>query len=170
MGPEAGYIKLFRSLTEWEWYDDTNAVRVWIHLLLKANHKDKRWHGRTIKRGQIVTSNANLADELGLSIQQIRRAISNLETSGEITRNTTNKFTLINVEKYTFYQDGQQANNTQDNKQKTNKQQTKNKQTTTTKEYKELKNEKNIYTAQARRKSSLSFEEQLDEIIQGETE
>ena len=40
-----GFIKIHRSLLEWEWYQDTNTKTVFIHLLLTANYKDKNWKG-----------------------------------------------------------------------------------------------------------------------------
>ena len=29
----SGYIKLYRSLLNWEWYDDINTKTVFLHLL-----------------------------------------------------------------------------------------------------------------------------------------
>lgn len=54
--PNGGYIKIWRSLLDWEWYDDANTLRVFLHLLLTANHEDGEWHGMIIRRGQVVTS------------------------------------------------------------------------------------------------------------------
>lgn len=38
-----GWIKLHRKLINWEWYQDTNVKVVFLHLLLIANHEDKKW-------------------------------------------------------------------------------------------------------------------------------
>ena len=38
-----GYIKLHRSIMDWRWYDDPNTFRMFVHLLLKANHAAKDW-------------------------------------------------------------------------------------------------------------------------------
>ena len=43
-----GWIKLHRKFKEWEWYQDENTKSVFIHLLLDANHKDKKWRGNTL--------------------------------------------------------------------------------------------------------------------------
>ena len=32
-----GYIKLYRSLLDWEWYDDTVTKCLFLHLLLTVN-------------------------------------------------------------------------------------------------------------------------------------
>ena len=39
----SGWIKIHRQILEWEWYSDTNTFRVFLHLLLKANHKEKKY-------------------------------------------------------------------------------------------------------------------------------
>ena len=146
----AGYIKLYRKFAEWEWYQDANVTRVFLHLLLSANYEDKRWRGQLIKRGQFVTSIEHLSNGLGLSIQQIRTALEKLEGTGEIAKQSTNQYTLITICKFDCYQaegeaeqqtDNNQITNEQqtDNNQTTNEQQTDNNQITTTKEYKEYK-------------------------------
>jgi len=129
-----GFIKLFNSFLDWEWYTHQNTKAVFIHILLKANYKPKRWQGITIERGQFVTSLKKLSEELGLNIGQIRAALNNIQTSKEITRKTTNKYTIITVCKYDSYQSYTQANNTQNDTQTTRK---------TTNQQQQLKNIKN---------------------------
>jgi hypothetical protein len=146
-----GWIKLHRKLLDWQWYDDTTIVRVFLHLLLKANFDTKGWHDISIERGQLVTSIKNIAAETHLSAMQIRRALTQLQKTKEITIETTNKYTMIticNYAKYQCFDSGEQQTN---NNQITNEQQTNNNQTTTTKEInniriKELKNVDNIYS------------------------
>lgn len=100
-----GFIKIYRSLIGWEWYDDLNTTRLFIHLLLTVNYENQPWQGIEIKRGQRVTSIGKLAQETGLSYQNIRTSISRLKSTGEITIKSTNKYTLITVENYGLYQD-----------------------------------------------------------------
>ena len=64
-----GWVKLHRQLLDWEWYNDVNTTRVFLHLLLVANHKDNNWRGIEIKRGQRLTSISGLASETNLSIK-----------------------------------------------------------------------------------------------------
>jgi len=92
-----GFIKLYRKLSEWEWYRDTNVMALFIHILLLANWEDKQWQGKTIQRGSFITSNEHLALESGLSIQETRTVIDKLVGTGEINKKTTNKYTLITV-------------------------------------------------------------------------
>ena len=146
-----GFIKLHRRIVDWEWYTDLPTFCLFIHLLLKANYVDRDWRGQVIKRGSFVTSYASLSAETALTVEQVRRALKNLQKTGEIEKVSTNKNTLIIVTKYNDYQRFVDDSNKQvtnkkqaDNMQKTNEEQTKNKQTTTTKEIKNIKNIKNI--------------------------
>lgn len=119
-----GWIKLYRKMTEWEWYDDINTKVLFLHLLLTANHKDRKWKGKIIKRGQKLTSISYLAQEVGLTIQNIRTSLSKLKSTNEITVEVTHKYTLITIEKYSDYQicenEINKQNNKRNNKQSTN--------------------------------------------------
>lgn len=103
-----GWIKLYRKIINWEWYKDTNVKVVFLHLLLTANHKDKKWNGTIIKRGQRLTSLRNLSDECGLSIQEVRTALSKLKSSNEIKIKTSNHNSIITVCSYMNYQNKNQ--------------------------------------------------------------
>lgn len=142
-----GWIKIHRKMLEWEWYNDNNTKVLFLHLLLTANHKDKKWQGETIKRGQKITSLQHLAEETNLSVRQVRTSLNKLKSTNELTIKTTSRFTLITIEKYSDYQDKDEeddkVNDKQDDKQTTNKRQTNDKQTTTNKNEKNDKNEKN---------------------------
>lgn len=112
-----GWIKIHRSLLDWEWYSDTNTTRLFLHLLLKANHKDKRWQGKVIKRGQLVTSTISLSKDTGLTRQQIRTSMDKLKLTSSITSKTTNKYTLLTIDKYDEFQKEENTDNQQDNQQ-----------------------------------------------------
>lgn len=99
-----GYIMLHRKILNWEWYTETNTKSLFIHLLLMANHADEKWRGEIIKRGTLITSYGSLSAQTGLSVQQIRTCLKNLEKTGDITRNPTQRNTLIIVTNYEFYQ------------------------------------------------------------------
>ena len=138
--PNNGYIKLHRSLLDWEWYKDSNVVRVFLHLLLKANHTDQRWKGNIIKRGELITSYEHLSQEIGdLSISQVRTALEKLKLTGEIASQSNNLFTAITINNYGTYQGVSKPNR----KQIANKSQTNRKQIATNKNDKNDKNEKN---------------------------
>jgi hypothetical protein len=99
-----GFIKIDKRILEWGWYSDTNTKSLFLHLLLKANWKDKKFKDFVVKRGQLVTSYKSLSEELGLTQDQIRTSLKKLISTKEITKSITNKFTLINIENYCLYQ------------------------------------------------------------------
>ncbi|PVH26264.1 hypothetical protein [Sphingobacterium corticibacter] len=156
MSSSQGWIKLHRSLLEWEWYDDINTKVLFLHLLLKANHKEKSYKGMLVKRGEIVTGRIVLASELRMSEQQVRTALNRLKSTNEITIKTTNKNSVISIVNYDFYQDvdsEQPAKQPTGNQQITNQQPTNNQQSTTNKNEKNIKNEK-----KERREESIKFD------------
>ena len=101
---ESGYIKLYRSLLNWEWYDDINTKTVFLHLLLTVNIAKRQWHGITVPCGSRICSYAVLAKETRLTERQVRTAISHLETTGELTRYKYPNFTVFAINNYDKYQ------------------------------------------------------------------
>jgi hypothetical protein len=124
----SGWIKLHRQILEWEWYSDNNCFRLFTHLVLKANYKQKRFKGIELKKGSIVTSRDILARETGLSSQQIRTALNKLISTNEVTSVTSSQGTIIQIVNYEKYQ--VETNET------TNEQPTDNQQVTTNKKVK----------------------------------
>jgi len=129
-----GWVKIHRKLLEWEWYDEPNTFRLFIHLLLKANHKPKNYRGVNIETGQVMTGFSLLAEQTGLTVQKVRTALSNLKSTNEITIKSSNKGTVIQIVKYVDYQVA--------TSQTTNEQQTDNKRITTNKNDNKEKKEK----------------------------
>ncbi|MBQ8854008.1 MAG: hypothetical protein IJZ67_06860 [Alistipes sp.] len=141
----ASWIKLFRELLQWEWFEKAEMVHLFIYLLLKASCEDKQWQGILVKRGQLITSNASLSRDLKLSAQQVRTCIKRLISTGEITYQATNRYAIITICNYDRYQENKSAINEQSNEQPntlpTSNQRAINEQSTTSKEIKNIRNE-----------------------------
>ena len=137
-----GWIKLHRSILDWEWYEDVNARLLLLHLLVSVNYEKKKWRGIEIEPGSMVLSWSNLSESCGISIQKCRTAMSKLESSGEITRKTTNKYQVVSLVKWDKLQVTETERNNRFNNQTTTSQQSTNNQLTTTKEDKEDKEDK----------------------------
>lgn len=132
---EAGkWIKLHSKILFWEWYKVPNTRDLFIHLLLKANWKEGKFQGYDIPRGSLVAGRKQLAEETGMTEQEIRTALNHLKSTNEITIKTTKKFSIITITNYELYQ----MNNQVDNQQVTNNQPTANQQLTTIEEYKNI--------------------------------
>lgn len=99
-----GFISIHRKIIKWQWYTDATVSRVFIHLLLLANHEDNMWRGITVKRGQLITSYRHLAEALGLSSETVHRAVKKLENTGELSTKPNARYTIITLFNYNRYQ------------------------------------------------------------------
>ena len=160
-----GWVKLHRRITDWEWYQDANTFRVFMHLMATANHETNKWQGVTIDKGQLITSPDKIATALKLSRQQVRTSLTKLKSTSEITIKTTNKYTVVTLCQWESYQGKddlspteQPATQQTNNQQITSKQPTDNQQVTTNKklkELKELKEVKEVKNILARKRASV---------------
>ena len=142
---ENSFIKLYRSLLDWEWWDDKNVTRLFLTILLSVNWQTKKWHGMTIEKGSVFTSIEHLSKKSGLTMQQTRTALNKLKSTGEITIKSTNKGTLVTVENWGKYQFMPEEITNESTNNPTNNQQTSNKQITNNQQQlKKEKNKKNI--------------------------
>jgi len=135
-----GFIKIHRIMMKWEWYQNPNMVQILLHFILKANHKEKKWQGVVIKRGQFISGRKAISADLKMSQQSVRTCIGRLIKCGELTSKTTNKFTLYTLSKWDQYQ----LQDYEPTNKLTNEQPATNQQLTTNKKDKNDKNEKEI--------------------------
>ena len=140
------YIKLCDKIVDWEWFTDGNMLKVWLYLLVKAQYADGKYRGVEVKRGQLLTGRKLIASETRLSEQQVRTCINRLKSSGQITIESTNQYSLITIVKYDDYQGSDSYNIKQiiqpANLPITNGQPTDNQRITTYKKDKKEKKEK----------------------------
>lgn len=111
-----GYILIHRKLLNWQWYKDSNTLHLFIDLLLDANYEDSKVGFQIVKRGQCLTSLKRIHENTGLTYREIRTSLDKLQKSGEIDKQTTNRYSIITINKYNDYQNI--------DKQTTNKRQT----------------------------------------------
>ena len=133
-----GYVKLYRSMLNWEWYKNSNTKSLFLHCLLKANFTDAKFENEVIKRGEFVTSFKKLSEETGMSINEIRTALKHLNLTQVLTHRSNCQYTVITVLNFDKYQDLTH--------ERTNDSQTINKRLTNdSQQYKKNKKNKNIY-------------------------
>lgn len=104
-----GFITIHRQLMKhWIW-QEPEAFKFWMALLLEANWEEKKtmFNGSllTVKRGQLVFGRIKYSMKLGISEKRIRRYLNLLEKDDMIGQQKTNKFTLISIVNYESYQD-----------------------------------------------------------------
>jgi len=118
-------------MLDWGWYTDHNTKILFLHCLLRANHKQRKWHGVDIPRGSFLTGRKALSKETGLTEQQIRTAIKKLISTNEITMISTNKNSVLAVVKYEDYQSSNESSTSKTTNNPTNEQPAINQQSTT---------------------------------------
>jgi DNA-binding transcriptional regulator YhcF (GntR family) len=158
---DEGFAKIHRKILKWEWYDDTPTRSVFIHLIIKANYESNVWRGETLEKGQHITSVKKIADPLGLSVKQVRRALDNLKKTGEIDIQTTNKWTMITLSEYSTYHEKKGGKG----KQTTNEGQTEGKQRATKKKEKNDKNDKEVKKKKGAEEKDLIFPDCVDRTL-----
>ena len=102
-----GWICIHRKLLDWEWYSDINTKTLFIHCLLRANHKPKKWQGIDVPAGSFITGRKVLSVETGLSERSVRTCLERLKSTNEITIKSTNKNSLVTLTNWASYQDSE---------------------------------------------------------------
>ena len=92
-----GFVKLPREVTERPWFGDSAALAVYVFLLCNSAFEDMEYAGRTLCKGQYITSHRQLAERIGIGIQQAKTALKNLTLTRDITVEATTKFSIITV-------------------------------------------------------------------------
>jgi hypothetical protein len=142
-----GHVKIFRKTSNHFIASEPNYLAAWVHLLWDASWQDKEvlFNGKIIeiKRGQLIFGLNAFSEKTGITIGKLRTILKNLEKSGIINKQITNKYSIISITKYDDYQKSTYKEHS-DNNQTTIKQQSNNIQTTTTNNTNNINNTKNI--------------------------
>lgn len=97
------FVKLPRNLLLWQVWQDKQAFVVFVYLLTSANYEANAWHGVSIERGQCLTSLGKIASATGLSIRNVRTALSKLEEWHEVSIYATRSYSIVTICKYEAY-------------------------------------------------------------------
>lgn len=89
-----------KRILDFGWYGNTNMVRLFLHLLLKAKEEDD---GTDIGRGSLLTCTPMLSYETGLTVKQVRTALEGLEKGRIVGRMRAGKMTIITICEYDSY-------------------------------------------------------------------
>ena len=130
-----GWFKTYRKIIDSPIFDNADALKMWTWILAKASHKDRVLIVGTqnveIKKGEFIFGRKMAAEKLKFSENKTYRLLKLIEKMGMIEVKSNNKFSVIKVVNWGFYQDGSAQSEQQiDNKQTTDRQQIDNKQTT----------------------------------------
>ena len=119
-----GWIRLDRRIMESFVWDDPEALKLWLYLLMGAATEDKTavFNGKplSLNRGQIVFGLNAASARLGISVRRLRTTIKRLENCHQIDKQNYSKYSIISITNYCKYQDS--------DKQTTSKRQSKRQQ------------------------------------------
>lgn len=123
------YIAVYRDILQSSVFDDPITFKVWMWCLLKASFKDRDYtiNLQTIHilPGQFIAGRKTASKELRISEDQYRARIRTLVATQRITIKTTNKFSIITVINWAYYQvEAKETPSKKPNKPPTNPQQT----------------------------------------------
>ena len=104
-----GFVYLHRQFMDSKLYKDSQAVHLWLHLILKANHADTAVMTdigeMIIGRGQMITGRPTLVSETFIPDNKVRALLRTFEAKGMITiESKERKFSLITICKYDDFQ------------------------------------------------------------------
>jgi len=109
---DQGWITIHRKIKDSAIYRDSQAVHLWIHLLLSANHKEnKMLIGNKvieIKRGQILTGRKSLSSATGINEHKIDRLLKTFEKCDQIKQQTFSKYRVVSIVNYDSHQSNEQ--------------------------------------------------------------
>ena len=137
MADQSTFIKIDRNILRWRWWQKSKTLHVFLFLLLNANIADHEFENDMIHRGEVVTSLGSIVKSTGLTIREVRTAISTLKKTGEVTSRANNRYQVFTIVNYDKYQDNRQTER-QATGQASDKQTTSKRQ-----QYKNNKNDKN---------------------------
>ena len=106
-----GYIKLWRKIEDDELWKKNRRFSQWEafeNLLLMANHKKGRisigYREVEVRRGEVFTSQKQLAKKWRWGIGSVNRFLNYLKTLGKVEIKSETKYTLIFIVNYAKYQ------------------------------------------------------------------
>lgn len=112
-----GYVSIHRKILDHPIANRPTYSWLWIVLLLSANFQDKKviWEGKTItcKRGQFITSRKSLSKQTGIPEGTIEDILRWLEIQQQIQQQKNNKWRMITILKYDYYQLSDRQSNSQ---------------------------------------------------------
>ena len=97
---KSGWLKIYRSIVDWEWFSEHDMTTFFIWCLCNANVDGRMWRGVYVKPGQLVVSRSTVCKELGISERRYRTIISRFAKSGEISVKPQGAFSIVNWEIY----------------------------------------------------------------------
>ena len=95
MNTDNSWIKLPRMFMNWQWYQNTNMVHLYLYLLLNANIENKLYFGISIQRGECLVSLSTLSRDTGISRDSVKRYLKKLKDTKDVSYKKLSKGRII---------------------------------------------------------------------------
>lgn len=151
-----GWIKLHRKIRDSSIFNDHQLFRLWMICLTEATHKerDQLIDKQTVHLmpGEFVTGRYDIHELYNNGLKHsdkvtgektVYRWLEKLQSSGFLTIKKTNKFSIVSIDNWAFYQGDDSNNDHQIDQQMTIKRPSDDQQMTTNKNVKNIENVKN---------------------------
>ena len=99
----ADWIRLPRSMFDWDWFDKPEMLSLFLYLLNNAKEKEVKHDGIVEHRGQFLTSLGKLSTIIGAGKQVVRTCLSKLIKMQLIEVNTERLYSIITICNYDEY-------------------------------------------------------------------
>lgn len=104
-----GFVSIYRQFMDSRLYKDSQAVHLWLHLILKANYDEALVNTDigpiTVGRGQMITGRPTLVNETFIPDNKVKSLLRTFEAKGMISITAMGrKFSLITIVKYDDFQ------------------------------------------------------------------
>lgn len=99
----ADWIRLPRSMFDWDWFDKPEMLSLFLYLLNNAKEKEVKHDGIVEHRGQFLTSLGKLSTIIGAGKQVVRTCLSKLIKMQLIEMNTERLYSIITICNYDEY-------------------------------------------------------------------
>lgn len=105
-----GYVKFYRQIIGSWVYEDPEALKIWVHILLTAAHDyvNVKSGNRVIKLfpGQTIFGKRRWAKDLNIDESKVYRTVQLMRADEMIDIFPTNKHSIITVRNWSMYQHG----------------------------------------------------------------
>jgi len=106
---QQGFISIHRKIIDNPIYQNSGLLHLFIHCILKANHKDNDFifNGKMVKirRGSFITGRKELSKDVNMKESTVYKRLHILQGLGYVKLTSFNKYSIIEVMKYYEYQD-----------------------------------------------------------------
>lgn len=95
-----GFIKVSDRLRKWAWINEPKTAYIYLRLILDAAWESTDCENVHLERGQLAISQREYANAINVTYQELRTALTRLNSTQKITQSVTHKISIITLLEY----------------------------------------------------------------------